>query len=95
MKSFVFFQEIPNVDWIAFDDDDDDEPINESAFVSLKTWFLGNDCRSCRLVMEENCRDLDRRRGLAFEESLLKYKNIEFTEKRIELLGDFFFFQFW
>jgi hypothetical protein len=44
--------------------------------------------------MEENCRDLDRRRGLAFEESLLKYKNIEFTEKRIELLGDFFFFQF-
>jgi hypothetical protein len=25
----------------------------------------------------------------------LKYKNIEFTEKRIELLGDFFFFQFW
>lgn len=59
--------DVPIADWVRFAD----EMKNESPVVSVKTWFLPRDCRSCFFVEEEEtCRDLDRWWELEFDESL-------------------------
>jgi len=72
LNEAVRFRELPIDDCVIFDD----ETRNESTIVLLKTWFLGNECRSCFLDREEQWRVIGRRWGLEFDESLLKYIKI-------------------
>jgi len=89
MKSFAFFfllcipcREISIADWAIWDEETRNE--STAAAESWKTWFLGNDCRSCFFDVEEYWRDVDRRWRLEFDESLLKYTENIIYWKRIK-----------